>query len=471
MSSASITKVTSCLMDAVGSDNLKTSQNTGQDSFSQVFNQTNGEKSPEASDVKTMKAEGSSIQEHANSQKKTGCKSLEEKKQTAETMLEEDRIREVTEEIGAQMVEEVAKTFNVTVEEVEQAMEELGLIPTDLLNGENLTQLALSLNAETDSMAILTNEQLFTDLKGLIDTAGDLINQLTEEFSMTDEQLTQLLTAFKEEAVSQDEVNPQLLFADTAETQTAQEVVASATPEVEIEMENQPISVENLQPQDNQQVQENLIPADTVENQPEKSQSKPDTGTQEGNLAHTGESFASNLLNQLSEAVENASDTKIGYGVNGQELINQITEQIKILVKADTTEMELQLHPASLGSLKVQIASKAGILTATFTTENEAVKAAMEGQMVQLKENFEQQGLKVEAVEVNVEAKGFERSLDQQEKEQNDFSNQNKKGGRRISLMDLEGQEEELSGEELSEGDRIVADLMRRNGNTLDYTV
>ena len=133
--------------------------------------------------------------------------------------------------------------------------------------------------------------------------------------------------------------------------------------------------------------------------------------------------------------------------------------------------MELQLHPASLGSLKVQIASKAGILTATFTTENEAVKAAMEGQMVQLKESFEQQGLKVEAVEVNVEAKGFERSLDQQEKEQNDFSNQNKKGGRRISLMDLEGQEEELSGEELSEGDRIVADLMRRNGNTLDYTV
>ena len=48
MSSASITKITSCLMDAVGSDNLKTSQNTGQDSFSQVFNQTNGEKSPEA---------------------------------------------------------------------------------------------------------------------------------------------------------------------------------------------------------------------------------------------------------------------------------------------------------------------------------------------------------------------------------------------------------------------------------------
>ena len=132
--------------------------------------------------------------------------------------------------------------------------------------------------------------------------------------------------------------------------------------------------------------------------------------------------------------------------------------------------MELQLNPASLGSLKVQIASKAGVLTATFITQNEAVKAALEGQMVQLKENFEQQGLKVEAVEVNVEARGFERSLDQQDREQSSFQEQTKKNGRRINLLGSEGSEEDLLSEDLSEEDRIVADMMLRNGNTVDYT-
>ena len=108
--------------------------------------------------------------------------------------------------------------------------------------------------------------------------------------------------------------------------------------------------------------------------------------------------------------------------------MNQITEQIRVHVKQDTTEMELQLHPASLGSVKVQLTSAGGVLTAVFTTENEAVKAALESQLIQLKENFSQQGLKVESVEVNVSTQGFERSLDEQEQQQRRFEeNRSKK--------------------------------------------
>ena len=95
----------------------------------------------------------------------------------------------------------------------------------------------------------------------------------------------------------------------------------------------------------------------------------------------------------------------------------------------------------------------------------------MEAQLVQLKENFTEQGLKVESVEVNVSAQGFERSLDQQEQEQNRFEDsRNKKGNRRIRLNGLDDSEEFLS-EEMSADDRIVADMMIRNGNTVDYTV
>lgn len=133
--------------------------------------------------------------------------------------------------------------------------------------------------------------------------------------------------------------------------------------------------------------------------------------------------------------------------------------------------MELQLHPASLGNVKVQLTSAGGVLTAVFTTENEAVKAALESQLIQLKENFAEQGLKVESVEVNVSAQGFERSLDQQKQEQNRFEDsRSKKGSRRIRLSGTEDVEDVLN-EDMTADDRIVADMMIRNGNTVDYTV
>jgi len=131
--------------------------------------------------------------------------------------------------------------------------------------------------------------------------------------------------------------------------------------------------------------------------------------------------------------------------------------------------MELQLHPASLGNLRIQIAAKEGVITATFTTENETVRAALESQLITLKENFEQQGVKVEAVEVTVASHAFEQNLNGDESHAGEQAEPEKKrGARRISLSELtaDGLEEELSDE-----DRIVAEMMKENGNTVDYTV
>lgn len=464
MSSASIKEITSYFIGNVGSDSSRMAVGSGRDDFSQVFQKTNAG-SAEASGTKAGRSDADSIQNHANIQKKNAPERLQEKQQVAEQMAEDERVLEAAEEAGAQMVEEVAKTFNVTVEEVEQVMEELGLVPVDLLNGEKLTQLVLGLNPEADYMTIVTNEQLFADLKGLMNTAQDLMNQMAQEFQLGKEQLTDMLAALQEEILPETE----LIQADAEASLSEPEAMG----DVEIEAEAEGLQGKHLNGEVNQQVQTGETVAGPVENQAQKSQDETGAGTRQNTGGQTtGESFAANMLNQLSQAVENAAGSEpASYGVSGQEIINQITEQIKISVKADTTEMELQLNPASLGSLKVQIASKSGVLTATFTTENEAVKAALEGQLVQLKENFEQQGLKVESVEVNVEARGFERGLDQQNQEPNEFHEEKKKTGRRIRLRGLEEVDEELLEEELSEGDKIVADMMIRSGNTVDYTV
>ena len=61
------------------------------------------------------------------------------------------------------------------------------------------------------------------------------------------------------------------------------------------------------------------------------------------------------------------------------------------------------LNPENLGKVHVAVTAKQGIVTAQLTAQNEQVKAALENQMTALKEQFNNQGVKVEAVEITVD--------------------------------------------------------------------
>ncbi|MGN0155891.1 MAG: flagellar hook-length control protein FliK [Lachnospiraceae bacterium] len=174
-------------------------------------------------------------------------------------------------------------------------------------------------------------------------------------------------------------------------------------------------------------------------------------------------------MEQLKNAVGKAQDVQntTYTAATTESIMNQITEAVKMTMKEDMTQMELQLHPASLGNVRVQVAAKDGVITASFTTQNEQVKAALESQIVVLKENFEQQGIKVEAVEVTVASHAFERNLDSNENSSKDQMTEKKKAVRRINLSNVTDDFEE---EGLLEEEKIVADMMRQNGNTVDYT-
>lgn len=441
------------------------------ESFSKVFDKTQTPMEKQMSETNTKKTETTeSIQNHAQIQKKHSSENL--KGQTEETTdeTEIEDVEKAMEAAAGMMVETIAETFDMTVEEVENVMEQLGLTAMDLLNGENLTQVVIALNPEADAFTIMTNEELFTDLKGLMSAAEELTGQLAEQFGMSQEELTAVADALKEQAASQ----TQEAAEPTSETKEipveiavdmAEETSDTVRHDEVLNMTNKSDTANPAK--DAQNTEQTVIPK--TENR--KENSKESTNDFHQNAASD---YRQQVMNQLADAVENTAQTTTSYGVNGQDIIRQITDYIKIHVSTDTTEMELQLHPASLGNIKVQIASAGGVLTATFTTENEAVKAALEGQLIQLKENFEQQGLKVENVEVNVSAQGFERSLDQQEQgQQNAFDDKTNTGrsrNRRIRLNGLEEPEDVLT-EEMSEGDRIVADMMLQNGNSVDYTV
>ena len=117
-----------------------------------------------------------------------------------------------------------------------------------------------------------------------------------------------------------------------------------------------------------------------------------------------------------------------------QNIMNQIMDYMRIQVRSDMTQMELQLNPASLGTVNINITSKAGVITAQFLTQNETVKAAIESQIVQLKNSFEEQGIKVESVEVAVANHSFERNLNGEGSRQQQSQDGRRKGTRRVNL-------------------------------------
>lgn len=465
------------------------------DSFSKVFDKTQNfeensvkEESVKADSIqsenKTKTETSESIQNHADIQKNKSPESLKEQNKELKNVDELQETEAALEEAANVMVENIAEIFGVTVEEVEAALETLGLTALDLLNTENLTNVVLALNPDCDAMTLMTNEELFADFKGLMKQVQELKGQIVQDFNLSEEELNAVLNELKEKTQM---VNPEEI--QNVETEVETSVLSDVAVEAVAEKVN--IQTDVVEAVVNQTKETETVYDRRAENgevkmvdsmnhqmdngvyRTESSQSSQNDSSQtkEDSSNSAAQNFGQNLVNQLAEAVENVEQTTTSYGVRGQDIINQITEQIRVHVTEETTEMELQLHPASLGNVKVQIASTGGILTAVFTTENEAVKSALEAQLVQLKENFVQQGLKVESIEVNVSAQGFERSLDQQEQEQNRFAeNRSKKNSRRIRLNGLEESGDVLT-EDMSGDDRIVADMMIRNGNTVDYMV
>ena len=147
-----------------------------------------------------------------------------------------------------------------------------------------------------------------------------------------------------------------------------------------------------------------------------------------------------------------------------QQVMNQILDYMKVSMRPEDTVLNMQLHPENLGTLHIQISAREGVMTAHFTATSEAVKTVLENQMAVLRENFEQQDIKVDAIEVTVETHQFESNLEQG-RQRGEEEQSRKPRRRRLDVSGLE------SGEELEEPDQIVAEMMAANGSSVDYLV
>lgn len=378
-----------------------------------------------------------------------------------------ENCEQAVEEAGKKLVEETAKKLGVSEEEVIDAMEELGFGMAALLDAENLTKLVLTLSGEESSLVLLTDEGLYGTMQDLLQSLKEVNSDLMEEFSMSEAELKELLESVK--AVNETAVEKDGSLSDISAQDGSNTKEEAAEITVTVKQNGETVKFSADENGNTEQVKE-VISEREKENSTGSFEKQNKGSAQEESKQgiQTGNALLDALLqNKVQDTEASFEQTQAAMTRNTDEIMNQILDYMKVQLKPGMDQLEMQLHPASLGSLHIQITSKGGEITAQFHVQNEAVKAALESQIVELKDSLKEQGIKVEAVEVTVESHAFESNLWQgQERNTGASYQENKKSQRRINLNALGEDFEETAQEE----EVLAVKMLEATGGTVDYT-
>lgn len=356
-----------------------------------------------------------------------------------------EKVQEVLGTIVQNLIGQITGTFSISEEELQGIMDDLGMTKMDLTDPASLNELLMNISGAQDSFALLTDENLYGNVKGIMNLRNELVGQAQEDLKLAPKEWQQTVAGIAQETVVEPVITVEM--DDTVNT-----AAGSQTGEVAIPMQ-EPEILENQAAQNTQ------------------GEKAGDFGEKQEHAAN-GE-HGNLLLQNLKEGnfltqLQQTAQTEEAGPVDTQDIMRQIMDYMKVSVKPDSSDLEMQLHPQSLGTLHIQMAAKNGVVTANFITENETVKAALESQMVQLKENFTEQGIKVEAIEVTVQTHQFEQNLEQGRDDNGSREAEAGVGKRRTRRINLDTAFAE--DEPQTEEDRIAADMMSANGNTVDFT-
>ena len=467
----------------------KSEQSTKEISFADTFMKTNEvnlnkDVTSDVSKTKTVVA--------TNAGSNKNIKTAEASGKETES-LDEEKIKDLAEEISEitnQIVDKIKSEFEVTDEEIEEAMEVLGLTIADLTKPAELRNLLMELTGTTDSIELLTNVELYDSVKEVTDFASNLFTEVAKDFSLSTEQLTEMInTESFEEALNEVDVSVTSNEAETeADAEVVSEVTVDKTTEQALAFENSDKANANeTKPvESNNSNESEEVPIDTEKKAPDKIE-KPESFTQSSlmndeamnarsenrknfnfdnsnnqdlSLGQTG-TVTNQTVNTVGDIVETV--TSYTTGADTDNIMRQVTDYVKVHISEDVTKMEIELHPASLGTVNMQINSQNGQITAHLTVQNELVKSVLETQMIKLQETFDEQGTKVSAIEVTVAEYSLNSQSDNNYSEERNGRNYgSKKKG--INLNEIG------SLDELDEEEQLEAKVMEMNGSSVNYT-
>ena len=437
-----------------------------------------------------------------------------EPKDISKEVVSDEKVSKVTDAVD-KVKDVIKEELGVTDEEIAEVLQSLQLNQLALLNTDDISLVVSKLSGCDGVVAIATDESLYESLTNIKDVIEDVVSELTDELNISTDEFLNALS--KAETKIETKVETKV---ETAETQafaepftevgdaSAESVSVRGTDKensdaIKLDTLSQEENISTLSDKPEKTLEAGTPGANLSEDEPETIDGKinivksddgkgdvksslseesnsdfseaKDESITESAEAKTSEptvktgnntlTFAERLLNETVNALNSEPEVTSYSTTDAYDIINQITEGIDVNIGSETSEVNLRLHPESLGNLSVKVyENHEGLLKATFTAENETVKAVLETQTIVLKEALENKGVKVEAVEVTVQSHAFERNLSDNGKSREESSGQPRKSIRRINLS-----EPEMSEEELAE-DTLVREMMIQNGNTIDYS-
>ncbi len=406
--------------------------------------------------------------------------------------------------IAEDFLVQISEILEITPDEAKDILAELDLKSTDLLNPQDLSAFALRAMGAEDSLSLLTNETHFEQYQNI----NEALKTVLDSESGIGEMNVAGLKSFVEETVPVLKEETLVSFDETktetaaipAEENTVKQPEKSDTVSEERTVTSEEKTVKEVITTENASVKADDRKADTdkkadtseksdlKQTAPSSEESSPVIRTeiktsadrhenshhQEGNghrqqaqenAILQNQSFADAAMEVQPEGNVSQIQTQV---TTPQEIANQIMDYMRSQVKPDMQTIEMQLHPASLGNIQISLIHKDGTLTANFTCQDEQVRAVLENQMIQLQERFEEQGIKVNSIEVSVGTHSFEQNMEQQgHQEEQQAAN----APRRVRRLQLGPDFLTEDIEELEGDDRIAAEMMAANGGTMDVQV
>lgn len=344
-----------------------------------------------------------------------------------------DTVKEVCEDIKDAIKEE----FDVSDEDIKVAMELLGLTALDLLSTAKVAELIEQLTG-TDALTLITNEDMMQSFNNIINVVDEANADIAGMLGVKTEEVGIVL--------GQNDIAPVVNSEDTAKQDNVKESDAkNADDNINQTVDNQ------------ESLSEVLAKKITTE-----SDGKAKNNMSESNEANNKVTYADVADNMISNITDTFADiiTEDISTVKEADIVNQVIDSVKLMASRELTSMEVMLNPEHLGSVHITVTARNGIVSAQIAAQNEQVKTALENQMVTLREQFESQGLKVDAVEITVMAHSFEagQNFGQSESERKQGES---KVHRKLDLSSFD--------DELEENLESTAPVPKAEGSSVEY--
>ena len=340
------------------------------------------------------------------------------------------------EEAVSQIKEFVQEKFGVTEEELNSIMSALEITDDKLLDVNALTQLVMKLDKIENPSDMLTNPDFNEDLK-------ELLSQV--------EQIKTDVLEFKQPVGDEPKLEEESFITQNLEN------VETDNVEDDVLAEDEDVSIDETKVQIETLTTEEIVTEEATNN---SANNQMESKEQSSEKAETEETLNVNVVRPEDFAVRLTEDLSAKVGERQAiTIVRQLVEHVSVQTKQGMTTMELQLYPAHLGRVVVQLVSKDGNVTAQITAETEAAKNALEGQLTLLKENLVNQGVRIENVEVTIASHAFEQNM--QGERQGDEQSGSKNRGRRAA---------QILGEDLVTDAVDTPEIIDVMGNTVSYS-